>query len=440
MIEHQLAATVRHARATNASRDELVMSEYWFLAGVVLFVFWAIDPLLLGLDNTPLIKHLPLAVLLPGLLLSASGAFLFSGAVRQAMVRQLWRDNRALFCFTAYALGGSIVARFMNGITNSFATLGLFPLLAPLTGWLILRSHAPHKMVRIVLSIFLFWATIASLMQIAEIGNGVIFRFHNAEHIVLPAFMLVILAARSVLVKASAIAFLVIVAVAARKNTAYLVFLIAIAYLATLRLREISGRMRDTVMRWAISWNSLTVAAVLLLTLAAGYLYLKESNRSSIPSGNPEYRLVTYERAWNKFLGSPLVGNGFTGPASELFGVYQVAVDTQVLPTHSDILDILANGGVLAFALWAAVHLRIVRRYAAIASPLPGMHARMIPDLHTLIVIVLAGLLTCSFNPILNVPNLSGTYWMAVGALQAVLLLLQGDETLSSPDGGHAGG
>lgn len=429
MTDHQLAATARYAKATAAGSNELVMSEYWFLVGVAFFVFWAIDPLLLGLDNTPLVKHVPLAVLFPGLLLSASGALLFTSPVRQLMIREMWRDNRALFCFTAFALGGSIVARVMDGIPNSFATMGLFPLLAPVTAWLILRSRAPHKMVRMVLHIFLFWAIIAALTQIAEIGNGVIFRFHNAEHIVLPALMFVILAARSGFGKASAMVFLIVVTIAARKNTAYLVFLISIAYMALLRLRELRNSTRDTVTRWAVCWNSLIVAAALLLTLAASYLYLKESKQGGVPSGNPEYRLVTYERAWNKFLASPVVGNGFTGPASELFGVYEVAVDTQVLPTHSDILDILANGGVIALGLWGAIYLRLARRYVDIATPLSRMHAGMVFDLHTLIVMVFAGVFTCSFNPILNAPNLAGAYWMLVGMLQAVLLLLKGEET-----------
>ena len=100
-------------------------------------------------------------------------------------------------------------------------------------------------------------------------------------------------------------------------------------------------------------------AAILLLTsflfcgaLLSSTFLAWTKFKHKLPHGNTEYREEMYKIAWDKFVDSPVWGTGFVGESVSYFGLYKVDMPTSYLPTHSDILDILANGGVIGFSLW----------------------------------------------------------------------------------------
>jgi O-antigen ligase len=135
------------------------------------------------------------------------------------------------------------------------------------------------------------------------------------------------------------------------------------------------------------------------------------------PDGNLAYRLHTYEKALSKFLESPLYGTVFTGPATEKFDLFTVGVSaTNVLPTHSDPLDILANGGVLFSALFLYAMWKILRMMSSAVDSAPNSEAEAcVPALHTCAAVFLSGLLTMSFNPVMTQPNCALMLWTTTG-------------------------
>jgi O-antigen ligase len=146
-----------------------------------------------------------------------------------------------------------------------------------------------------------------------------------------------------------------------------------------------------------------------------------------LPSGNPEYRLRTYAIAWDKFLQSPVWGQAFLKAASEEFTAYQVGVATQVLPSHSDLLDILANGGMIGSLLWfGGVAGVAVLAYRKILAPVKQGH-RWSSFAHTLALCSLGAILVYAFNPVLTaVPPVAYFVWLNLGLLAG--LALRADE------------
>jgi O-antigen ligase len=126
--------------------------------------------------------------------------------------------------------------------------------------------------------------------------------------------------------------------------------------------------------------------------------------------------------AWNRFLDSPLWGSGFAREATEKFGLYDIGIAGNVLPTHSDMLDLLANGGLLGLALFAGGFLLIGRLawrrllHPALAARPQARHA------HALALLTLAALVTSCFNPILLHPPMAALAWANAGMLLGLAL------------------
>lgn len=131
------------------------------------------------------------------------------------------------------------------------------------------------------------------------------------------------------------------------KNTTFIMMgaVIMTAFLLwTFRLAKIKDGLKAAVF---LMCAVLFCGAFLSSTFVA---WLKFKHK--LPHGNTEYREEMYKIAWDKFLDSPVWGTSFAGESVTYFGLYKVDMPTPYLPTHSDILDILANGGVIGFSLW----------------------------------------------------------------------------------------
>jgi O-antigen ligase len=134
--------------------------------------------------------------------------------------------------------------------------------------------------------------------------------------------------------------------------------------------------------------------------------------RDLLPSGSPELRLLTYEQRLLAFRESPLIGTLFQGsPLMELPGRWS----TLVTPSHSDLLDILAFGGVAGFALFVAPLL--VAGRAGWAALRAAPEQRWLGAYSLAVAIVF--LVEMAFNPVWDQPKLAFFFWMAVGCLLA---------------------
>ncbi|MDO9205538.1 O-antigen ligase [Methylotenera sp.] len=401
----------------NEKTRHLTMTDYFFLFGICMVVFWAVDPFEWRLGYRAMIKHFPIVAISPAFILALAGSVLFRKNRDHDKKHQ---DNYSLMItlsvFAVFVTIGSLYAKFVKGIDNGFLTMGLYTLTAPLTAWFVRKSENPVSLIKGILWVYFFWALVAIAMQVVHIGQAGY--FHEREHLVIGALVMIYFLAKTNITHFFAMGFIAAAALVAQKNTAYLIMLLGIFYFFLVWGLQHGKKIKDKFLRWAFWVRAILIGGFLATLVAVIYSLVK----SSLPTGNPEYRLHTYEIAWNKFLSSPIWGTGFTGAATEKFDLFTVGSSTQTLPTHSDPLDILAQGGLIGFLLWIAIFIILSRQWVfLVMQPDKQLKPEVVPYLHTLYFLIFSGFIVCMFNPILNNPGLAWTFWGSVGALLAVL-------------------
>ncbi|MDZ4141368.1 MAG: O-antigen ligase family protein [Methylotenera sp.] len=390
---------------------KLVMTDYLFLFGMTLAVCWAVDAFNWQLEFRGFLKHLPLILTLPAFVLAFVGFALFK---KQSTIDIPNKTlNSIILLFATFVTIGSLYARYINGIQNSFLTLGMYAFMAPISAWFIVRSQNPNKLIKCIVLIYVFWALLAIFMQFIKFGGLAV--FHSREHLVLAGVSVLYFLAPSKFSKFMVISLIALGAFAGHKNTAYMIALLLFFCFFMISSIVYVEKIKDRFIRWMFWFKSIFLLAISSLTIGLAYLYVK----STLPDGNPGYRLHTYEIAWNKFLSSPIWGNGYTRAATEEFDLFTVATSTQVLPTHSDPLDIIANGGLIGFMLWFSVYVILIDRwYFLVRHPDSQSDKTLIPYIHASFCITFSGLIACMFNPVItSSPNNAWACWAIVGIL-----------------------
>src|SRR5690606_5741843 len=177
-------------------------------------------------------------------------------------------------------------------------------------------------------------------------------------------------------------------------------------------------RESTTFRFWTMFWVIIIAAAGI-----TAYGYLAYQRGDIMPTGNPEYRLQTYERAWENFQESPIWGTGLTDAATRRFTGFDIQAARGNLATHSDVLDMAAQGGAVALLLWIWSYVRIGRlslRHALRGRVQDDMHAAA----HTMACMALAGTIVYTFNPILLQPVKALLHWAPIGLLLGLTLHL----------------
>jgi O-antigen ligase len=402
--------------AAQASRlDGLMMTDYLFWAALAAALFVAVDPLELVLEQIAAIKHLPLLLALISLALALVGNRVFQ-----------WRRSlpgvvsplAPLLCLAALILAGSIYARFLLHVQNSFLDAGLYMLAAPIAAAALLRSGDPLRLVRGYAVMLLLMAVVVFVGL--ALNYGVRQVYHELEYLFPPLAVLAVFAARRAWLRWLGLLFFLLCAFLFHKNTGYLSGLIAVAYLMIFyiwpRWRRHQAVQRLTRVHW-------TLIAILVLGAALAFFFANRTHY--LPSGNPQFRLLTYQRAWERFLASPYWGTWFTAPGAEKFTGFNTGVSNNILPTHSDVLDLMANGGVFAMLLWLWALLRIARLAFRSILHADALRHPLAPYAHLFACMSLAGVLTYSFNPILLQPCKAFLLWANLGFLAGIALLAQ---------------
>lgn len=141
------------------------------------------------------------------------------------------------------------------------------------------------------------------------------------------------------------------------------------------------------------------VAAVLLATAYQRYL----------PGGSREVRLQTYSVRLAEFANSPIWGSLFFGSPTMYAGALYV-------PSHSDILDLLAFGGLIGTALF------LVPAAAGVVHGVRRLKLSVLPEdrLSTFgLITALCFIYQCAVNPVEFDPRFGPVYWIALGVLLA---------------------
>jgi hypothetical protein len=395
----------------------LLWTDRWYLLAACAALAVVVDPLDLRLAAIPVIKHLALALALPACVLTVLGYRLRRPLPAAVRYRKVLSVFLPLLSLAAFVLAGSLYARAVEGIQNTFLNVGLYMLAAPLACAMVLHARAPERLVRGYVHIILAGAVVMSVALVVNFGVRQV--YHEQIFLVVPLAVLFLSGPKPTMLRWAAGAWFLAMAWFSAKYTSYLIAGLTAGYLfvAVLipRLARRPARERAAWVYWA---GLIAIAGAALLAFIAS----RGSYR--LPTGNVEFRLHTYSAAWERFLDSPLWGTAFAVEAVEKFTPYAIGIARNVLPTHSDVLDIVANGGLIAAGLcvWALVAL--FRR--ARAGPLAPaqLDDSWSPCAHTLAVIAAAGGATAAFNPILLQPSMAYLIWTSLGLLTGLALRL----------------
>lgn len=407
------AAASRTAGALDS--HGLVWTEYGYLLAAMVAAWLAVNPLEWDAVQDPVvIRHLALLIAVPAMGLTFIGRKIAApgratpGAAR--LMRILW----PLLMLAAMITGGSFYARLFDGVQNTFMNVGLYMLMTLGAAWMVLQTDDADSMVRAYFRILLLAAVVMSLYLIVNFRVRQV--YHEQIFLVIPMAALFFARDRRTIFHWVGCIFFLSMAWFSQKYTSYLIGAFTVVYCTFMmifsRLGARPALYRATVIYWVCALGAL--AAILLFFASRG--------STELPSGNLEYRLHTYATALGRFTDSPLWGTAFTAEAVEKFTLYSIGIAGNVLPTHSDILDLLAHGGVIALLLWTFGLARIGR--TAFRNLLrPGfLDHRWAPYAHALALMSLAGIITYAFNPILLQPAMAYLLWTNLGLLLGLSL------------------
>lgn len=378
----------------------------------------AVDPLGWNLAGHTAIKHLPLALALAFALLTAAGHTLRTPLDQRPSEASIVRATWPLLAISALIVLGSLYERSASGVRDTFLNVGLYMVMVPVAAYVMCRSEAPVALLRACFGVLVAAGGVMGAFLVANYNVRQV--YHEQIFLVIPLAVLFFAAPRPGFARRLGGGFFMAMTFFSQKYTSYLVGSVTAAYLlaaiALPRLTARSALHRVTAAYW--TW---------VLALASGALIalLMIWSRAELPSGNLDYRLHTYANAWRTFVASPLWGTMFAAHAVRKFTLYDIDVAGNLLPTHSDVLDLLANGGLIGMGLWLFGLARVARLAARHALAPRLAAAPEAPYAHTLAMISLGGLITCAVNPILLQPAKAFLLWTSVGLLLGVALRRQ---------------
>lgn len=184
------------------------------------------------------------------------------------------------------------------------------------------------------------------------------------------------------------------------KNTGFLIVFLMILHRLYIQYREFNELVIKRILFFSL----------LLFTIVLVYWFLINFS-NLLPSGSPEVRLKTYELRLDMFLENFWFGSFFTGsPLLEL----KTFFGSIIIPSHSDVMDILAFGGIISLFLFFSPVLILFFRFLQV-STLNG-YSKEIKYLCDLSVAIVVSLLVIMIvNPVLNQPHIAILYWFFLG-------------------------
>jgi hypothetical protein len=171
------------------------------------------------------------------------------------------------------------------------------------------------------------------------------------------------------------------------------------------------------ILRHALSGG---ISLLLASSFAIGIIVLISifiiPNISTYSTGNANFRMYYYQILWDMFLESPVIGTCFSGSPALEFTLFNIEnqIGTRNLPSHSDVLDLLAHGGVIGLGLFFLVSMRACKALIQHARMVrEGDHSYALPLL--LCSVALSGIIQMSFNPVLINPANGFSFWAILG-------------------------
>ena len=327
------------------------MTEILILLATLVASLLLIDPFFGGaLVNTPFAKGVVLVLCVGTLSFHLLGRAVTApdrlGKAIRDMVAQWW----PLLLLGAFILAGSAYAIFASDIKESFLGMGLGMLFLPLMGLAVACSAHPMRLVKglAALHVLMFLTMVGFLIATDKV-------FHERMFLAVPLGVYFLMAREGRLWQWPLGLALVAVCAMSFKNTTFLMILATLAACGLVWFIQVVRRYQRLTALLLVYAGIISIVAIV-----AGLIYAWVQYNSKLPSGNTIYRFEMYDIAWQRFLDSPVWGTLFAEATVNYFTVFRVAQGTQNLPTHSDILDIMAHGGMIGLLLWGMVVWRMM--------------------------------------------------------------------------------
>lgn len=330
----------------------------------------------------------------------------------------LWR-GWPILALGVYIFCGSAYGRTVLDIKAGFLPLAMGVLGFPIAVILFFAVEKPYKLVATF-----FWALLgaglyaAALIVVKRIEGGQ--AFHSEIFLIVPLAVYFFLRSTSRWFAWTVLLCMVATGLATNKYTGYLILLVTILYLVVpwagryLRHPAGSRSLRHQVV--AKRWMLLGGIVITLLLFCAFVAFLFMNRGQYLPSGSVDIRSQLYLGAWQDFLASPVYGDAFVAQSARPLVGITVMGQSQIV-THSDILDLVAHGGLVAVLLFGFGVLRVLhpsRSGSLQVSPREGAETQ------GLSAVIVCGVLVALFNsPLLLIP-ISVMFWFALGLLSAV--------------------
>ncbi len=185
------------------------------------------------------------------------------------------------------------------------------------------------------------------------------------------------------------------------KTTSVIVSLIAIACFFTIKTFEFNSKIKSLSKRIKMVWTVLVYKNIVISSVVICLLSLKIINLRLDEREN-EVREITMLTRWLEFLDNPIFGTAFTG--SPL-----IEIGTLIIPSHSDLLDLLAFGGLITVVTFVYPISKVV-----ISILINNSEDRLII---WLVLVLMLILLTMVVNPILSTPRMGFFFFSTIGLL-----------------------
>ena len=163
------------------------------------------------------------------------------------------------------------------------------------------------------------------------------------------------------------------------------------------------------------------VGVIASLTLAGLYFWL-QSQFSGYSDGNTAFRTILYEYRLNQFVSSPIVGQLFTGETAYQFEYFFNGI---TVPTHSDWIDILAQGGVIGFLFFLGIFARICRLLIRLRRHVFYSERNSSNLASWLLLFIICVLVSSLFNSTFNSPDISFIFWVALAFAHRLVQIAQ---------------
>jgi O-antigen ligase len=388
-----------------------VWSEYCYLLCIAVALLLVVIPPDWNFPGRRVVRQLPLLATMPIAILSVVGQRLSAAPTQH---RRAWASALTallpLLLLGLWIVAGSIHARVVEDWQATFLNLGIYVFAAAAAALMVTSSNAPTQLAQAFVHLIACAAIVMAAGLVVAFGSRDI--YHEQIFLAIPIAVTCALTQHSRARAWLGTAFFLGISLLSMKNTSYIIALLSLLYIAALLWLNGIQRAPSLKQLWL---NYLAFLGVVAITaVACFFIYFREHY---LPSGNVQFRTFTYRAAWQQFLDSPFWGTSFSAESIRKFTLYTVGISRNKLPTHSDVMDLLANGGLLAITLWLVGYLRVfVFAYRRVLAP-RFLHYPWAAHAHTFAIISLAAIATYAFNPILLQPELAFLVWTTLGFL-----------------------